>query len=217
MTVEPEQANPRDVIRILLVDDHPIVREGLAAIIERRPDMTVVAEAGNGRDAVTAFRMHCPDVTLMDLRLPEMDGVSAIEAIHVEFPYARFLVLTTFDGDEDIYRALRAGARGYVLKGTPRDELLAAVRAVHAGQRWLPPEVAAKLGERIATQDLTARERDVLRLIAAGKSNQEIGAALFITEGTVKGHVNTLLAKLDARDRTQAVTTALRRGILHLG
>jgi two-component system NarL family response regulator len=215
--METEKQTTEGVIRVLLVDDHPIVREGLAAIIQRRPDMAVVAEAGNGVEAVAAYREHRPDVTLMDLRLPEMDGVSAIEKIHVEFPYARFLVVTTFDGDEDIYRALRAGARGYVLKGTPRDEMLTAIRAVHSGQRWLPPDVASKLGERIATQDLTPREREVLHLIASGKSNQEIGAVLFITEGTVKGHVNTLLAKLDARDRTQAVTTALRRGILHLG
>lgn len=203
-------------IRVMLVDDHPVVREGLAAIIDRRHDMAVVAEAGNGNEAVAAFRMHRPDVTLMDLRLPETDGVTAIKTIQSEFPAARILVLTTFDGDEDIYRALRAGARGYVLKGTPRDELLVALRAVHAGQTWLPPEVAAKLGERVNAQDLTSRELDVLRLIAAGKSNQEIGTALFITEGTVKGHVNNLLAKLDARDRTQAVTIALRRGILHL-
>lgn len=203
-------------LRLLLVDDHPIVREGLAAMINRRPDMTVVAEADSGAEAIRQFRRHRPDVTLMDLRLPEGNGVAATEAIRAEFPAANILVLTTFDGDEDIYRALRAGAKGYLLKDTPRADLMEAIRAVGAGNSWVPHPIAAKLAEREALPDLSGREREVLHLIAKGKSNQEIGAALFITEGTVKTHVNSILAKLDARDRTQAVTSGIRRGILHL-
>jgi two-component system NarL family response regulator len=200
----------------MIVDDHPIVREGLVALIGRRPDMDVVAEASNGREAVACYRTHLPDVTLMDLRLPEMDGVTAIQMICSEFPGARFLVLTTYDGDEDIHRALRAGARGYLLKDAPRGHLMDAIRAVREGQAYLPGDVTAKLAERVTVQEVSAREREVLHLIAQGRSNHEIGAALFITEGTVKVHVNNILTKLGARDRTQAVTVAIRRGILRL-
>ena len=203
-------------IRILITDDHPVVREGLAAMIERRPDMTVVGEAGNGLEAVERFRSCQPDVALMDLRMPEMNGVEAITAIRREFPAARIIVLTTFDGDEDIYRGLRAGARGYLLKDAGREGLLEAIRAVHAGQSWIPPDVASKLAERVTGPDLTAREMDVLSLLAEGRSNQAIAALLFISEATVKTHVNSILTKLGVADRTQAVTTALRRGIVHL-
>jgi two-component system NarL family response regulator len=204
-------------IRILIADDHPVVREGVAAMIERRPDMTVVAEAATGRDAVAAYRAAQPDVVLMDLRMPEMTGVEAIGAIRGEFPGARIIVLTTYDGDEDIYRGLQAGARAYLLKDAPRDELLDAIRAVHAGQSRIPPAVAARLAERVlAGPQLTARELEVLRGIVAGRSNKEIGAALSIGEGTVKAHVNNILGKLGVNDRTQAVTTALQRGIVHL-
>lgn len=204
------------MIRILIADDHPIVREGLAAMINRRSDMTVVGEAGTGREAVELFRREKPDVTLMDLQMPELGGVQAITAIRAEFPSARFVVLTTFDGDEDIYRALQAGAQAYLLKDTPREELLDAIRAVQAGQKRIPSEVAAKLADHLTASELTEREREVLKLIVAGKSNKEIGAALGIAEGTVKIHVNNLLAKLGVSDRTQAVTEALKRGLVHL-
>ena len=203
-------------IRILIVDDHPVVREGLASMIQREPDMTVTALAENGQQAVELFRQHRPDVTLMDLRMPVMDGVEAIQAIREERHNARVIVLTTFDGDEDIYRGLRAGARAYLLKDAPPDELLAAIRTVHAGQKHIPSEVAAKLAERMEGPELTFRELEVLRLIVAGHSNHEIGKALFITEGTVKSHVNNILYKLNVNDRTQAATTALKRGIVHL-
>ena len=203
-------------IRVLLADDHPIVREGIAALINKREDMAVAGEAANGEDAVKLFRELRPDVTLMDLRMPKMGGVDAIAAIRREFPAARVIVLTTYDGDEDIFRALRAGAQSYLLKDTPRQELVDTIRAVHAGERRIPREVAARLADRVLTVDLTDRERDVLGLIVKGMSNKEIGAALHVTEGTVKGYVNTLLAKLGVRDRTQAVTVALQRGLVHL-
>ncbi len=205
-----------DPIRILIADDHPIVREGLVALLNRRPDMQVVAEVSDGRAVVQAFEEHRPDVTLLDLRMPEMGGVEAIETIRRQEPGARIIVLTTFDGDEDIYRAIQAGARAYLLKDTPRQELLETIRAVHAGQRRLPPDVAARLAGRMLAPDLTPRELMVLQQLVAGKSNREIGLALGITEGTVKVHVNSILAKLDVSDRTQAVTEALRRGIVHL-
>lgn len=203
-------------IRLLIADDHPVVREGLAAMLNRRQDMAVVGEASNGREAVELYRREKPDVTLMDLRMPELGGVEAITAIRAEFPDARFIVLTTYDGDEDITRALKAGAQAYLLKDTPREELLDAIRAVHAGHKRIAPEMAGKLAERLTAPELTGRELDVLKLIVAGKSNKEIGQALSITEGTVKVHVNNLLGKLGVSDRTQAVTEALRRGIVHL-
>lgn len=205
-----------ETIRIMIIDDHPVVREGLAAIIERRPGMTVVAEGASGVEAVALYRAKQPDVTLMDLRLPEMDGVAAIRAIRSEFPDARILVVTTYDGDEDIYRAIQAGAKGYLLKDSPRDHLLEAIRVVRSGKAFIPSDVATKLSERMSGQELTPREREVLQLIAGGKSNQEVGAALFISEGTVKGHVVNILEKLGAGDRTQAVTIAIKRGIIRV-
>jgi len=208
--------NKTNAIRLLIADDHPVVREGLAAMIERRADMTVVAEASSGQEALELYRLHQPDVVLMDLRMPQMDGVSAITAIRAEFPGARIIVLTTFDGDEDIYRGLRAGAKGYLLKDAGREALLEAIRGVHAGQTRIPADVASKLAERMSGPELTPREREVLELMVSGKSNQEIGSHLFIAEGTVKAHVNNILAKLDVNDRTQAVTTAIKRGIVHL-
>ena len=206
----------KQIIRVLLADDHPVVREGMAALLNRRADMDVIGEVANGRDAVEFFRQHQPDVTLMDLRMPEMGGVAAIVSIREQFPEARIIILTTYDGDEDIYRGLQAGAMAYLLKDTPRDDLLDTIRAVHAGQRRIPPDVANKLAERIMGPSLTERELAVLEQIVAGKSNREIGEALVITEGTVKVHVNNLLGKLGVSDRTQAVTEALRRGIVHL-
>ena len=203
-------------VAILIADDHPVVREGLVALINRRPDMVVVAEASNGREAVEQFLRHRPDVALLDLRMPEMDGVEAITAIRQKMPAARLIVLTTFDEDEDIYRGLRAGAKAYLLKDAPRDDLLECIRAVHEGQTVIPPPIAAKLADRLTTSGLTRRETQVLQFVADGKSNKEIAVALSISEGTVKTHVSSILAKLEAADRTQAVTIALRRGILRL-
>lgn len=203
-------------IRILLVEDHAMVRQGLAALLKTVPGFAVVGEAADGEQAVELFRKHTPDVTLMDLRLPKMNGVAAIERIRAGFPGARVIVLTTFDGDEDIYRAMQAGAKGYLLKGMDLQELIDAVRAVHAGKSRIPSRVAEKLAERMGGASLTARELEVLEQIVAGKSNKEIGSALFISEATVKTHVNSLLSKLGVEDRTQAATSALQRGIVHL-
>ncbi|HUK91798.1 MAG TPA: response regulator transcription factor [Blastocatellia bacterium] len=209
-------ANASNKIRLLVVDDHNIVRSGLTSLINTEPDMTVVAQATNGQQAIELFREHKPDVTLMDLRLPNVGGVEATTTIRKEFPTARIIVLTTYDGDEDIYRALQAGACGYLLKGMFAEELLEAIRAVHSGLRRIPPAVAQRLAERMGGQDLTAREVEVLKLIVKGNSNKEIGAALFISEATVKTHVNNILGKLGASDRTHAATMALQRGIIHL-
>jgi len=208
--------NKAQAIRVLVADDHPVVREGLTATIGYQPDMEVVGNAVSGREAVELFRKHRPDVTLMDIRMPEMDGVTAITAIRTEFRAARIMVLTTFDGDEDIYKGLRAGAVGYLLKETPMEEILEAIRTVHRGRKYVPSNVAIKLAEHVNGTHLTEREIAVLGLIARGNTNQGIAAALFIVEGTVKAHVTNILNKLDATDRTQAVTEALRRGILRL-
>lgn len=204
------------LIRILIADDHPVVRQGLAATIARQPGMSVVAEANDGREVIDLFRFYRPDVTLMDLRMPQVDGVEAIAIIREETPTARIIVLTTYDSDEDIYRGLRAGAMAYLLKDAPLSELLEAIRAVHAGQKRIPLEVAAKLSNRINRPELTARELEVLRLVVAGQSNKEIGTALSISEGTVRAHINNILYKMDASDRTQAATLAIKRGLVRL-
>lgn len=205
-----------ETIKVLIVDDHHIVRQGLAALLKTVPGIDVLAEASDGEQAVELHRKHHPDVTLMDLRLPRMNGVEAITRIRENTPGARIVVLTTFDGDEDIYRALQAGAKGYLLKGMDLAELTEAIRTVHGGKTRIPPRVAEKLAERMSGATLTARELEVLKLIVAGKSNKDIGNTLFIAEATVKTHVNSLLSKLGVEDRTQAATTALQRGIVHL-
>lgn len=203
-------------LRILVVDDHPVVRHGLVALIDHQPDMSVVAEADNGRAAVEQFHVQRPDVVLMDLRLPELDGVEAIAQIRASAPHARIIVLTTYDADEDIYRGLRAGAMGYLLKDASPGELLGTIRAVAAGQMRIPLEVAAKLSERMNSPELTARELDVLRLLVTGQTNKEIGATLTIAEGTVRAHLNSIFQKLDAQDRTHAATIAIKRGLVRL-
>ncbi|KYC43500.1 LuxR family transcriptional regulator [Scytonema hofmannii PCC 7110] len=213
MTKSLVQSN---LIRVLIADDHPVVRQGLAAMIEREPDMVVVAQAGDGHSAIEMFCEYQPDVTLMDLRMPKMGGVDAIDAICNKFNDARIIVLTTFDGDEDIYRGLRAGARGYLLKDAEPDELLRAIRTVASNQKYLQPTVGAKLAERMSNPELSDRETQVLRLMAVGKSNQDISAALRISESTVKFHINNILSKLSVNDRTQAVLVALKRGIVNL-
>ena len=201
-------------IRILVADDHPIVREGLVASLNRVPDMTVVAEAGTGTQAVELFGKLLPDVSLVDLRMPELDGVDAITAIRERDANARIIILTTFEGDEDVYRGLRAGARAYLLKDTGLDELITCIRIVHEGKNYIPPSIGAKLADRMKGPELSTREIDVLRLMAGGKSNKEIGAALFVSEGTVKGHVNHILAKLGANGRTEATRIAIKRGLV---
>jgi len=204
------------LIRVLSVDDHPLLREGIAALVGNQTDMRLVAEASNGREALELFRTHRPDVTLMDLRMPEMSGIDAMISIRGEFPDARIIVLTTHAGDVQVSRALKAGARAYLLKGSLRKELLDTIRAVHAGQKRLSSEVAAEIAEHATDDALTPREIDVLRLVAAGNANKEIAAQLSLTEETVKSHIRNILAKLGANDRTHAVAIGLKRGIIDL-
>ena len=209
--------NPMDEkIRLMVVEDHQVVRQGLVALLSSVADIEVVATAGDGEAAVACFATHRPDVTLMDLQLPKMGGVEAIRRIRLTHPEARVIVLTTYDGDEDIFRALQAGARSYLLKGMPFDELLKTVYAVHRGKSRIASPIAEKLAERVSGQQLTAREIGVLERIVAGRANKEIAADLFISEATVKTHVNSLLSKLGVVDRTQAATVAIQRGFVHL-
>ena len=203
-------------IRVLSVDDHPLLREGIATIINNEPDMLLVAQAASGREAIRNFREHRPDVTLMDLRLPDMSGIDALIAIRTEFPAARIIMLTTFEGDVEIQRALQAGARGYMLKSMPPKDLIEVVRQVHAGKKRLPAEVAAHLAEHLSDEPLTQREVEVLRHIAGGNRNRDIAERLFISEETVKVHIKHLMDKLGASDRTEAVAIGVRRGIIQL-
>ncbi|MEO5802449.1 MAG: response regulator transcription factor [Verrucomicrobiota bacterium] len=207
---------PKSKIRILLVDDHLVVRVGLRSLLETQSDIAVVAEAASGTTAIEAFTQHQPHVTLMDLRMPGLSGAETTARIRQQFPDARVLVLTTYDNDEDIYRALEAGAAGYLLKNTDSASLLSAIRAVHSGSYRLPDDLAARLAQRQAAPELTPREFEVLQHIVRGQSNKEIGAALGLTENTVKNHVKMILEKLDVADRTQAATTALQRGLARL-
>jgi DNA-binding NarL/FixJ family response regulator len=209
--------NDQSHIRVLSVDDHPLLNEGIAAIINNEPDMELVAQAIDGGDAIGKFREYHPDVILMDLRLPDMSGIDTMIAIRAEFPEARVVMLTTFEGDVEIQRALEAGARGYLLKSMPPRDLVAAIRQVHAGKKRIPSEVAARLAEHMGEEDLTARELDVLQHAANGNRNREIAEKLFISEDTVKVHIKHIMEKLGATDRTQAVAVALRRGIIQLG
>jgi len=219
MKASDDKKKPRakkERIRILIADDHSVVREGLVSLVKRKSDMVVVAEASNGREAVQLWKEHRPDVTLLDLRMPELDGVGAIKEIRELDENAHIVVLTTYDGDEDIYRAIKAGAKAYLLKDTARDALVETVRRVHAGETYLPPQLAAKLAERVSGEALSPREIDVLQRMAVGKSNKEIGAELFISEGTVKTHIKSIFSKLDVVSRTEAVATATRRGLIQL-
>jgi two-component system NarL family response regulator len=203
-------------IRILIAEDHAIARAGVGAIVNAQPDMTVVAEATNGQQAVALYREHRPDVALMDVRMPVMSGIEAVAAIRAEFPLARFVALSTYGGDEDIHRAFLAGVQSYLTKDVLHDELLQAIRAVHSGQDYLPPPIAAALAAQLPRSDLSARELEVLSLIVRGLSNKQIGYSLSIAEHTVKNHVKNILSKLGVDDRTQAVTAAIQRGIIHL-
>lgn len=201
---------------MLVVEDHHVVRQGLVALMKVAGGIEVVGEAADGVEAITQFRKYLPDVTLVDLRLPRMGGVDVIQRLRMETPQARFIVLTTYDGDEDIYRALQAGARAYLLKGMTSDELIATIRTVHSGKSHIPPAIAQKLAERLGTEELTPRESDVLEQIVHGRSNKEIAIELDISEATVKTHINSLLGKLGVTDRTQAATAAIQRGIVPL-
>jgi DNA-binding NarL/FixJ family response regulator len=203
-------------IRILAIDDHALLRQGVKSLVSYEPDMELVAQASTGREAIEQFRRHKPDITLMDLQMPDIGGIEAITAIRSEFPNARIIVLTTYSGDVQVVRALRAGARGYLLKKDVGTDLLEAIRAVHAGSKRIPPEVAAELAMHAAADQLTARELEVLKLLAKGNSNKEIATQLSIHEDTVKNHVSSILEKLEANDRTHAVTIGLKRGIIEL-
>jgi DNA-binding NarL/FixJ family response regulator len=203
-------------IRIFCVDDHPLMREGIAAVIRVEPDMLLVAEASSGREAIEGFRKHRPDITLMDLRLPDIGGIDAMIAIRTEFPDARVIMLTTFEGDAEIQRALEAGAQGYMLKSMPRKQLAEMIRRAHAGKKYVPPEVAAHLVEHLGDEVLSNREIEVLKKIAEGNRNSDIAALLFISEETVKGHIKHIMEKLGASDRTEAVVIGIRRGIIKL-
>lgn len=203
-------------IRVLCVDDHPLVRKGIASILSNEPDMKLVAEAGNGPDAVAMFRAHLPDVTLMDLRMPNMDGIETARLIRLQFPDAKIIALTSFDGDQEIYRALEAGVRGYLLKEMVHTEVVRAIRMVQAGKRLMPPEVAERLTDYFPKAALTPREVEVLTLVAGGLANKEIASKLGTADGTVKIHVQNILSKLNASDRTHAVTIAIQRGIIQL-
>ena len=206
----------QSVIRILTVDDHPLLRKGIAALVNAEPDLKLIAEACNGKEAIEAYRSLQPDVTLMDLQMPGVDGLDAIEAIRKEFPEARIIVLTTYSGDMQVLRALKAGARGYILKGHVHKELLDSIRAVHAGQKRIPPEIASQLADHATDDALTEREIDVLRLVGTGNSNKQIADHLSIGEATVKSHITNILSKLGANDRAHAVTIGLKRGIIGL-
>jgi DNA-binding NarL/FixJ family response regulator len=205
-----------ETIRLLVVDDHPVVRQGLVALLSTVDGMEVVAQASDGQEAVDQYSLHQPDVTLMDLRLREMGGVEAIRRIRAQWTAARIIVLTTFDGDEDIYRAMQAGAKAYLLKGMSVEELIDTIHAAHQGRSRIPAEIAEKLAERMSGPQLTNRELGVLELIVRGRSNKEIASDLIISEATVKTHINSLLTKLNVTDRTQAATAAIQRGIVHL-
>jgi DNA-binding NarL/FixJ family response regulator len=207
--------NP-SLIRILTVDDHPLLREGIAALIKAEADMQVVAEASDGEEAIQQFRVHRPDITLMDVQMPKLNGIEAISRIKKEFPHAKIIVLSTYSGDIQVLRAIQAGARGYILKAHVRRELLDVIKSVHAGHKRIPAEVAAELAEHAADEDLSSREIDVLRLVAAGSGNKQIADKLYIEETTVKSHLRSIMSKLGANDRTHAVTIGLQRGIIEL-
>jgi two-component system, NarL family, response regulator len=207
--------NP-SLIHVLIVDDHVMVAQGLTTLLESQPDIKVIGRASNGREAIDLFRQSQPDIVLMDLRMPEMGGVEATIAIRAEFKQARIIVLTTYDGDEDIYRGLQAGAKGYILKDAEAQELLSAIRVVHGGQQYIPPAVGAKLAERMGIPQLSNRELEVLNWMARGKNNQEISTALSISESTVKFHTKNIMSKLGASDRAQAIVAALKRGVISI-